>query len=75
LKTIRVDCICALNAFTTGFMSSKSTRKILRSLNLGSAASLSMIGFWALQVGHQPAWISIRIGCPAAWAALKAASE
>src|ERR1700733_5881619 len=75
LKTIRVDCICAPNSLTTGFIASKSTRKIFRSLNFGSDVSLSRIGFCALQVGHQSAWISTRIGLPAAWAALNASAE
>src|SRR4029077_15648742 len=75
LKTISVDCIWAPNSLTTGFIASKSTRKILRSLNFGSAVSFSRIGFCALQVGHQSAWISTRMGLPCSCAALKASAE
>src|SRR5579864_7909273 len=75
LKTISVDCICAPNSLTTAFWASKSTRKILRSLNFEAEVSLSRMGFCALQVGHQSAWISTRIGLPDACAALNASSE
>src|SRR5882724_1198459 len=56
-------------------MASKSTRKTFRSLNFGSAVNLSRMGPCALQVGHQSAWISTRIGLPDACAALKASAE
>src|SRR5579863_8789645 len=75
LKTISVDCICAPNSLTTGFCASKSTRKIFRSLNFAAEVSLSRIGLCALQVGHQSAWISTRMGAPEACAALKASVE
>src|SRR5882724_6692879 len=56
-------------------MASKSTRKTFISLNFGSAVNLSRMGLCALQVGHQSAWISTRIGLPDACAALKASAE
>src|SRR5260370_25276615 len=46
--------------------------KATRSLNLALVARSERIGFCALQVGHQGALISTRIGFPAAWAASNA---
>ena len=44
-------------------------------MNFAADVNLSRMGFCALQVGHQSAWTSTRIGLPAACAALKAAAE
>src|SRR4051812_22636168 len=74
LKVINVLCVRTLNFRSRSFWVSKSISNEVTSLNLGFVARLARMGAWALQVGHQGAVTSTRIGKPAAWAASKAAA-
>ena len=57
-------CIRAPRRRTASFWESKSTRTTVSSLYWGSASSLERMGAWALQVGHQLAWIHTSTGLP-----------
>ena len=66
-------CIWTPSILSASFWLSKSTWKIASFANFGWAVSSDRIGFCALQVGHQGAVTSTRIGSPAFLAASKAA--
>src|SRR5438874_2164972 len=66
-----VLCRCTLNVRRRSFWVSKSISKSVTSLNFALPARFDSIGFCTLQIGHQTAETSTKIGFPAPWAAAK----